>query len=50
MTVEEKLEVVGKELHEMSMTNQELKTRNVYLRKQDGSNMKQKQKLQQDSE
>ena len=50
VTMEEKLEAMAKQLHEMSMTNQELKTRNEYLRKQLGSNMKQKQKLQKDSE
>jgi len=33
MTMEEKLEAMAKQLHEMSMTNQEVKTRNKYLRK-----------------
>jgi len=50
MTIEEKLEAMAKQLHEMSMSNQELKTRNEYLRKQLGGNLKQKQKLQEDSE
>jgi len=50
MTMEEKLEAMAKQMHEMSMTNQELKARNEYLRKQLGSNMKQKQKLQEDNE
>ena len=42
MTMEEKLKAMAKQLYEMSMTNQELKTRNEYLRKQLGSNMKQR--------
>ena len=45
MTMEEKLEAMAKQMHEMSVTNQELKARNEYLIKQLGSNMKQKQKL-----
>jgi len=32
MTMEEKLKSIAKQLHEMSMTNQELKNRNEYLR------------------
>jgi len=50
MTMEEKLEAMATEMHEMSMVNQELKARNEYLRKQLRSNMKQKQKLHEDSE
>jgi len=44
MTIEEKLEAMAKQMHELSVSNQELKARNEYLRKQLGSNMKQKQK------
>jgi len=50
MTMEEKLEAMAKKMQKMLMTNQEIKARNEYLRKQLGSNMKQKQKLQEDSE
>ena len=50
MTMEQKLEAMAKQMHELSMSNQELKARNEYLRKQLGSNMKQKQKLQEGSE
>jgi len=45
ITMEEKLEAMAKQLHEMSVTNQELKTQNEYLRKQLGSSMKRKQKI-----
>jgi len=50
MTMEEKLEAVTKQMHKMSIANQELKARNEYFRKQLGNNMKQKQKLQEVSE
>ena len=49
MTVEERLEVLAKQMHEMSVSNQELKAKNEYFRKQLGNNMKQKQKLQEPS-
>ena len=49
MSAEEKLEVLSKQLQEMSVSNQELKAKNEYLRKQLGNNMKQKQKLQEPS-
>jgi len=42
MTMEEKIGAMVKQLHELSVSNQELKARNEYLRKQLGSNMKQK--------
>ena len=50
MSMEEKLQAMAKQMHEMSMTNQELKAQNDYLRKHLGNNMKQKQKLQEESE
>jgi len=50
MTMEEKLEAMAKQMHELSMSNQELKARNEYLRKQLGSNVRQKEKLQEGSE
>jgi len=45
MAMEEKPEAMAKQMHELSMSNQELKAQNEYLRKQLGSNVKQKQKL-----
>jgi len=33
MTMEEKLEAMAKQMHKISMVNQELKARNEYLRK-----------------
>ena len=49
MSLEERLEVLSKQMQEMSVSNQELKAQNEYLRKQLGSHMKQKQKLQEPS-
>ena len=49
MSVEERLEVLSKQMQEMSVSNQELKAQNEYLRRQLGINMKQKQKLQEPS-
>jgi len=49
MSVEERLEVLSKQMQEMSVSNQELKAQNEYWRKQLRNNMKQKQKLQEPS-
>ena len=49
MSVDERFEVLSKQMQEMSVSNQELKAQNEYLRKQLGSHMKQKQKLQEPS-
>jgi len=49
MSVEERLEVLSKQMQEISVSNQELKAQNEYLRKQLGNHMKQKQKIQEPS-
>jgi len=49
MSVDERLEVLSKQMQEMSVSNQELKAQNEYLRKQLGNSMKQKKKLQEPS-
>jgi len=49
MSVEERLEVLSKQMQEMSVSNQELKAQNEYLRKQLGNQMRQKQKLHEPS-
>ena len=49
MSVDERLEVLSKKMQEMSVSNQELKAQNEYLRKQLGNKMKQEQKVQEPS-
>jgi len=45
LSIEEKLDAILKSNHEITSSNQELKAQNEYVRKQLGTFLKQKQKL-----
>jgi len=49
VSLEQKLDAVLKSNHEITSANQELKAQNEYLRKQLGTFLKQKQKLNEES-